>query len=147
MVKRIAWLLAIAGSIPFAMATFALFVGDSHTRVPAITALVTVSAILLSYLGGIEGGLALREESSNEGTRAVAIAVSIIPSLAAWGVLWLPSPQWQVGASLALFVAVWANDLWLARQGLIPSWFVDLRTGLSALVVLILGVALWKLSA
>ena len=147
MVKRIAWLLAIAGSIPFAMATFALFLGDSHIRVPAITALVTVSAILLSYLGGVEGGLALREESSNEGARAIAIAVSIIPSLAAWGVLWLPSPQWQVGASLALFVAVWANDLWLARQGLIPSWFVDLRTGLSALVVLILGVALWKLSA
>jgi hypothetical protein len=147
MVKRIAWLLAIAGSIPFAMATFALFVGDSHIRVPAITALVTVSAILLSYLGGVEGGLALREEGSNEGARAIAIAVSILPSLAAWGVLWLPSPQWQVGASLALFVAVWANDLWLARQGLIPSWFVDLRTGLSALVVLILGVALWKLSA
>ena len=134
MVKRIAWLLAIAGSIPFAMATFALFVGDSHIRVPAITALVTVSAILLSYLGGVEGGLALHEESSNEGARAIAIAVSILPSLAAWGVLWLPSPQWQVGASLALFVAVWANDLWLARQGLIPSWFVDLRTGVSALV-------------
>ena len=142
MVKRIAWLLAIAGSIPFAMATVALFAGDSHIRIPAIAALVTVSAILLSYLGGIEGGLALREESGNERTRAVAIALSILPSLAAWGLLWLPSPQWQLGSSLALFVAVWANDLWLARQGLIPSWFVDLRTGVTALVSLLLVIAL-----
>lgn len=145
MVKRIAWLLAIAGSIPFAMATVALFAGDSHIRIPAIAALVTVSAILLSYLGGIEGGLALREESGNERTRAVAIALSILPSLAAWGLLWLPSPQWQLGSSLALFVAVWANDLWLARQGLIPSWFVDLRTGVTALVSALLVVALFLL--
>ena len=146
MVKRITWLVAIAGSLPFAMATIALISGDSHIRIPAIVALVTVSAILLSYLGGIEGGLALREESGNEGTRAIAIALSAIPSLAAWAILlWLPTPQWQLGCSLALFIAVWANDLWLARQGLIPSWFVDLRTGVTALVVLILGVALWLL--
>jgi len=145
MVKRIAWLLAIAGSIPFVMATIALFAGDAHIRIPAIAALVTVSAILLSYLGGIEGGLALREEGGTEATRAIAIASSILPSLAAWGVLWLPSPQWQLGSSLALFVAVWANDLWLARQGLIPSWFVDLRTAVTAFVALLLVVALFLL--
>ena len=145
MVKRITWLLAIAGSIPFVMATVALVAGDSHIRVPAIAALVTVSAILLSYLGGVESGLALSERSGTENTRAVAVALSILPSLAAWGVLWLPSPQWQLGASLALFVAVWANDLWLARQGLIPSWFVDVRTGLTALVAVLLVIALFLL--
>ena len=145
MVKRITWLLAIAGSIPFVMATVALVAGDSHIRVPAIAALVTVSAILLSYLGGVESGLALSERSGTENTRAVAVALSMLPSLAAWGVLWLPSPQWQLGASLALFVAVWANDLWLARQGLIPSWFVDVRTGLTALVAALLVIALFLL--
>jgi len=145
MVKRITWLLAIAGSIPFVMATVALVAGDAHIRVPAIAALVTVSAILLSYLGGVESGLALSERSGTENTRAVAVALSILPSLAAWGVLWLPSPQWQLGASLALFVAVWANDLWLARQGLIPSWFVDVRTGLTALVAALLVIALFLL--
>ena len=145
MVKRIMWLLAIAGSIPFALATVALFAGDAHIRVPAIAALVTVSAITLSYLGGVEGGLAIREQSGTEGTRAVAIALSVLPSLAAWGVLWLPSPQWQLGSSLALFVAVWLNDLWLARQGLIPSWFVDVRTAVSGLVAVLLVVALFRL--
>jgi hypothetical protein len=145
MVKRIAWIFAIAGLVPFAGATIALLWGESHVRVPAIAAMVTFAAIVLSHLGGIEGGLALREEFGSEKTRAVALFLSTVPSLAAWGVLWLPSPQWQLGASIALFVAVWGADLWLAHTGLIPSWFVDLRTAATAVVAVILGIALYLL--
>ena len=46
--------------------TIALLWGGSHVRVPAIAALVTWAAIVLSHLGGIEGGLALREELAND---------------------------------------------------------------------------------
>jgi hypothetical protein len=141
MVRRIAWLTAIAGSVIFAAITVALFSSQSYIRIPAITALVTFSAIILSHLGGIENGLALREEASTEQTRAIALALSILPSLAAWGVLWLPTPQWQVGASLVLFIGVWVADLWLSRHGLIPSWFVDMRTAVTAVVCVILGIA------
>lgn len=145
MVKRLAWLFALAGAGIFAMMTVALLSGQSQVRIPAIAGMVTFAAIVLSYLGGIEGGLALREELATETTRATALFLSIVPSLAAWGVFWLPSPQWQLGASLALFIVVWAADLWLARGGLIPSWFVDLRTAATAVVCVILGVALWLL--
>ncbi len=141
MVRRIAWLTAIAGLLIFAAITVALFSSESRIRVPAITALVTFSAIILSHLGGIENGLALREEASTEATRTIALALSIFPSLAAWGVLWLPTARWQVGAALALFVAVWVADLWLSRHGLIPSWFVDMRTAVTAVVCVILGIA------
>jgi hypothetical protein len=145
MVRRIFWLLAIAGMVPIAMATAALLAGESHIRIPAIAALVTYCAVVISFLGGIEGGLALSEQFANEKARAEALVLSTIPSLAAWGVLWLPSPQWQLGASMGLFVAVWAADLWLARSGLIPSWFVDLRTAATAIVCVILGLALYLL--
>jgi hypothetical protein len=145
MVRRIFWLFAIAGCVPFAAATVALLWGDSHIRVPAIAALVTYSAIVISFLGGIEGGLSLSEQFANEKARAHALVLSTIPSLAAWGVLWLPSTQWQLGASIGLFIAVWAADLWLARSGLIPSWFVDLRTAATAIVCVILGLALYLL--
>ncbi|MGZ5035011.1 MAG: DUF3429 domain-containing protein [Usitatibacter sp.] len=145
MVRRISWLFAITGALVFAGITAALLSGENHIRIPAIAALVTFAAIILSHLGGIEGGLALREEGGNEATRATALGLSTIPSLAAWGVLWLPSPQWQVGSSIVLFVAVWASDLWLARHGLIPTWFVDLRTAVTAVVCVILGVAFWLL--
>ena len=145
MVRRIAWFMAFAGAIPFLVATAALFTEDSQVRVPAIAALVTYSAVILSFIGGIEWGLAIREEAGNERTRVMALGLSGVPSLAAWGVLWLPSPVWQVGAALAIFVFVWAADQWMASRGLLPVWFIDLRTAVTALVAAILAVALFRL--
>jgi hypothetical protein len=148
-VRILAWILAVAGAVPFAVATAALTSTHSQVRVPAIAAMVTYAAVILSFLGGIEWGLALREDSlgaseaSRERFRAAALAVSVVPSLAGWGVLWLPSPQWQLGAALGLFVAVWAIDLAFARQGLLPSWFVNLRTAVTVMVSVLLGIALY----
>lgn len=144
-VHRLEWAIAFAGLLPFAVATVALLWGDSHIRVPAIAALVTVSAIVLSHLGGIEAGLALHDENATAGTRTIAIGLGVVASVAAWGVLWLPSPQWQLATALGLFVAVWAADLWLSRHGLVPSWFVDLRTAITGVIAVILGVALYLL--
>ena len=149
--RILAWILALAGAVPFAVATVALTSEHSQVRVPAIAAMVTYAAVILSFLGGIEWGLALREDSlgaslqSRERFRGAALLVSVLPSLAGWGVLWLPSPRWQLGASLGLFVAVWAVDLAFARQGLLPSWFVNLRTAVTVLVSALLGVALYLL--
>lgn len=145
MVKRLAWIFGIAGALIFAGLTALMVFGEPHLRVPAIAALVTFSAIVIAYLGGIEGGLALRETAADERSRAVTFFLSALPTLAAWGVLWLDSPQHQVAAAIAIFVLVWACDLWLARHGLVASWFLDMRTAATALACAILGVALWLL--
>lgn len=146
MIRRLAWFLAVAGAVPFLLATGALFVSESSSiRVPAITALVTYSAVILSFLAGIEWGLAIRDESGTEVTRAVALGLSTVSSLAAWAMLWLPSPTWQVGTALGLFAGVWAADQWMAARGLLPAWFIDLRTAVTALVVAILALALFVL--
>jgi hypothetical protein len=150
-VRRLAWLLAVAGAVPFAVATIALLSPESRIRVPAIAGMVTYAAVVLSFLGGIEWGLALGDAypgapaATRERLRAVALGLSVVPSLAGWGVLWLPSPQWQLGGALGIFVLVWAADLALARKGLVPSWFVNLRTAVTALVALLLGLALFLL--
>ncbi len=145
MVRRLAWLLAITGTLVFAVMTAFLFSSETHIRIPAIGALVTFAAVVISYVGGIEFGLALREEASNERTRALAMSMSALPSLASWGVFWLPSPQQQIGAAIGLFVLVWSSDLYLARRGLIESWFVDLRTAVTVIACAILGVAFYLL--
>ncbi len=145
MVRRIAWVFAFFGTLILAAATGLLLVGDARVRVPAIFAIVTFSAVVLSHLGGIAWGLALREESGNEATRSVALGLSAVPTLAAWGILWLPTAQYQLAGALALTVLVWLSDLWLARHGLLPAWFVDLRTAITALVAVILGIALYLL--
>jgi hypothetical protein len=143
MIRRLSWLFAVAGASILAGLTLALFSDESRIRIPAITALVTFAAVILSYLGGIEGGIALGEGRSSDKTRTFALCLSALPALAAWGVLWLPSSQSQVGAALVLFIVVWGTDLWLARQGLVPRWFVDLRTAVTAAVCLILALALY----
>jgi hypothetical protein len=145
MVRRLAWLFALAGAVIFAALTVMLFSERTQVRIPAIAALVTFSAVIISYLGGVEAGLALRDEGSTPQTRAVALFLSALPSLAAWGIFWMPSPHWQLGGALALFIVVWLFDLWLARRGLVPSWFVDLRTAVTVVVAIILGVALYRL--
>ncbi len=145
LVRRIAWIAAMAGTIPFLVATGAMLRGDSHIRIPAIAALVTLSAVVISSLGGIEIGLGARGENSRDGVRAFAIVVGGLVSLAAWAIPWLPSPQSQLGCALALFVIVWIADLWLARAGLVPGWFMRLRTAVSAVVAVTLGIALYLL--
>jgi hypothetical protein len=145
MVRRLAWLLAITGTLIFGVMTAFLFSGESHVRIPAIAALVTFAAVVISYLGGIEFGLALREEGSDERIRALAMSMSALPSLASWGVFWLQSPQQQIGSAIGLFVLVWVSDLYLARRGLIPTWFVDLRTAVTVIACAILGVAFYLL--
>jgi len=145
MIRRLAWLLAITGVLIFAVMTAFLFSGEHHVRIPAIAALVTFAAVVISYVGGIEFGLALREEGSSERIRALAMSMSALPSLASWGVFWLPSPQQQIGAAIGLFVLVWFSDLYFAHRGLIPSWFVDMRTAVTAIACVILGVAFYLL--
>ncbi len=152
MVKRIVWLFSIIGVLIFAGLTAVLMAGNSHVRVPAIAALVTFCAIVLSYLGGVEGGLALGESQGDERNnvatekwRTISLCLSVLPTLAAWGVLWLDSPQHQIGAALAIFVVVWGFDLWLARHGLVASWFLDMRTLVTVLACATLGAALWLL--
>jgi uncharacterized protein DUF3429 len=145
LVRRIAWIAAIAGIVPFAVATGAMLRGDSHIRIPAIAALVTLSAVVISSLGGIQLGLGVRGENSRDGVRALAIVAGGLTSLAAWAIPWLPSPQSQLGWALALFVIVWIADLWLARAGLVPGWFMRLRTAVSVVAGAMLGIALYLL--
>ena len=148
MVRRIAWLLAVAGAVDLRRDHGSRSCRhDSHIRVPAIAALVTFAAIILSYLGGIECGLALRRGIGHERTRAIALGLSAVPALAALGrAVARLRRSWQIGAALgALRRRCGRRTSWLARHGLIPSWFVDLRTAVTALACAILGVALYLL--
>lgn len=144
MVRRLAWLFGAGGTLILVALTVALLSSETRVRIPSIAAMVTFCALVLSYLGGIEGGLALREERSDARTRAIAFGLGGLPPLAAWALLlWLPSSQMQLGVFIALFIAVWGADLWLAKHGLIPPWFVDMRTAATVIVCITLGFAIW----
>ena len=145
LVRRAAWIAALAGTIPFIVATGAMLRGDSHIRIPAIAALVTLSAVVIASLGGMQLGLGVRGDDARDRVRALALFIGALVSLAAWAIPWLPSPQMQLGCALALFVAAWIADLGLARAGLLPGWFMRLRTMATLVVAVTLAVALYLL--
>ena len=62
MVRRVVWVFALAGAAVLAGITAMLLSSQTAVRIPAIAALVTFAAVILSFLGGIEAGMALREE-------------------------------------------------------------------------------------
>ena len=130
-------MLGLGGLIPFWGLAIGVALGGAFGVGPAACdgALATYAAIIVSFLGGIRWGLAVRDDA---GVGAYAIAV--LPSLVAWALLAAPEP-WRL-AGLGLFaLALGPVDLTLVRVGAAPPWFGRLRLILStgAGVALLLG--------
>ena len=129
--------LGLAGLIPFWGLALALLLRGAFGLHPAAIdmALATYAAIIVSFLGGIRWGLAVRAEDTGGN-----YAISVVPALVAWALLAAPEPWRLAGLGLAA-LALGAIDLGLVRAGLAPQWFGRLRIILStgAGVALLLG--------
>ena len=130
--------LGLAGLLPFWGLAMALLV---HSAFALDTqrldlALATYAAIIVSFLGGIRWGLALR--GGNDG--GAPYALSVVPSLVAWAALAAPEP-WRLVILGLVALALGPLDLDLVRSGAAPLWFGRLRLILStgAGVALLLG--------
>jgi hypothetical protein len=132
--------LGLAGLIPFAACAGAVVLGRGLPVVgdPA-RALVGYGAVILSFLGGVRWGLALRMPESPQ--RALQLAIAVAPSIAGWFVLLSPAP---VGTALlaVLFVILWSADRRLAAIGA-PAWYPRLRAILTAGATAALAAAAW----
>ncbi len=129
--KKTAWVLALAGFAPFAFLALALlfFGRTSALHGLLLDAFRTYSAIILSFLGGIRWGMALREEPVDYRS----LAFSVVPSLTGWFALFLPD---TVGLPV-LLVAYCAQGAWDSisiHAGKAPAWFASVRIVLTLLV-------------
>ncbi len=133
------------GLIPFVASALGLpFLAPSQQIVVA-HALVAYGASILSFLGGVQWGLAIayeRDRAKPDGapTLAVTLGISVVPSLIAWSALMLPTGTalWILAIAIAALLAV---DLRLSRIGIAPAWYPSLRMPLTGAVVasLLLG--------
>ena len=132
--RRRAWILSLAGYIPFAFLVAALFVLDSQNPQQALVvdALKAYGAVILSFLGGIRWGLVVRYQS--EETTGLTLVLSVVPSLIGWVALFLPVPL-AFGLLALGFAAQGAWDALSAQSGEFGLWFARLRTALTLLVV------------
>lgn len=129
-------LLGASGLLPFVAPVFILVFFADIPAAPIHSALLTYGAVILSFLGGIQWGLATvrSKKSTPETTISLQFIISVIPSLLGWAAVLIPTRIGYFVLALS-FAAVLAFELATNRWRDVPDWYVRLRTGLTLVVV------------
>jgi len=138
---RPALVLGVLGVAPFAALSFALALGGPPAPIPIKAALSTYGAVILSFMGGAQWGLAVAGASENPSTLWRRYGISVVPALIGWSALLAPA-RLGLGLLGAAFAILAAYDLWCVERGEAPGWYGRLRLGLSAAVVACLAAAI-----
>ena len=136
----LAWLLGVAGLIPFFACGYLALTPDGA---PGTMALLAYGAVILAFLGGVHWGLALPEPSGRRERERLGLGV--IPSLVGWVGLLLGIagiPAGGLAIVIAGFIATTVVEARATRAGLLPRSYMALRYGLSTTVVAVLGAVL-----
>ncbi|MCA3254907.1 MAG: DUF3429 domain-containing protein [Alphaproteobacteria bacterium] len=139
---RAALWLGYAGLLPAAAAAAVLAFGPERLAATAVAAHLIYAAIIASFIGGAWWGLASARADAAMQPRLLAI--SVVPSLIAWGQAMVGGSVGLVGMGI-LFAALLPIDTRLTQGGLAPSWWLALRVPLSvgmALLALASGLLL-----
>ena len=103
------WAIAIAGLAPFPAAALTYLYGPVEAKGAALSALLTWSAVMLGFLGGVRWGL----ESGRAEPRWTRLALSAVSPIAGWALLFareaVPVP-WLLGGFMAAFILQWLYD-------------------------------------
>jgi Protein of unknown function (DUF3429) len=132
-----ALVLGAAGVIPVVATALQVATGwplSPRLTGPALYNLTIYAGVILSFLGGVQWGLALAQPTSGGARDWRRYGISVLPSLAAWAGLWLAARNGLLVLA-ASFVAALVYDLWTVRLGEAPLWYGRLRIGLTAVVV------------
>jgi hypothetical protein len=142
----------LAGLVPFVVLAGLPWLLPLQQAALAMFALLAYGAVILSFLGAVHWGLALAgaipgsaagRNAAGRGVRASwsRLGLAVLPALLAWVALLLP-PALGLAALAAGFAFAWLVDRAAARAGLVPAWYLPLRSLLTLCVLLSLGVAL-----
>lgn len=141
-----------AGAIPFVVAATAMWFVQEPVTSQIHAALVGFGLVILSFMGGIRWGLAMRAPADGEPT-FVMVGISVVPAFVAWlvflaGVFLGPTVTVKIVQTVVLILAfavlLWV-DFGLADKGGAPTWYRGLRLQLTLLVEASLITALARL--
>ncbi|ASP35715.1 DUF3429 domain-containing protein [Labrenzia sp. VG12] len=122
------------GALPFVALLAVTVFGAPGWSEWAGQALALYGAVILSFLGGIQWGLAIASSSESEEKRGPRLAISVVPSLIGWAALLLPL---EIGLYVlaAAFALVLFLDAQATMKGEAPAWYPKLRLPLTAVVM------------
>jgi len=122
--------LGLAGLLPFLASLLLARLGPYEVRGPALLAMASYGAVILSFLGAVHWGFALSGAPAENAARAPRLAFGVLPALLAWlALLMPPGPAFLLlGGGILATAAV---ETWAARHGLVPRDYLRLRWVLS----------------
>lgn len=124
-----AWWLGAGGLIPFFAGAIGLWFAPAGWHAEIFSLLLFYAAIILSFIGAVHWGLALRT-MDREPVLWRRLGVSVMPALVAWFALMAP-PFTALGILVSMFGVMYVVDCML-QSGIAPEWYRQLRAWLSA---------------
>ena len=126
-----------AGLVPFGLAALGTHSGID-TLVPyGFLGGTAYGAVILSFLGAVHWGLTMQDDRS-----PYWYVWSITPALFGFASLLLLDIEVRVVTLIPLFALTWSVDRKAANYGLIPNWYMRLRSKLTAGAVISLAAML-----
>ena len=135
--SRLAWALGIAGLFPFVAGAALQWLSPPGWRMLAASALLTYGAVIVSFLGGIHWGLAMRTATPAN----ARLVWGVIPSLLGWLAILLDAPWGHVVLTLSLLACLAVDSVVYRHMGL-AAW-LPLRAVLTVVAGLSVAVGGW----
>lgn len=132
------WFIALAAAAPFPTAALLYCYGEVGVADRAFTLLLSWSAVVLGFLGGIRWGMEVVRRSP----RPLRLAASIVTPVVGWGLLFAREafdPPWVVGGFAAAFIMQWLFDHTAPD---VPARYPRLMTILTGVACISLAVAM-----
>jgi len=126
-----------AGLLPFVAGALLPWVLRGEARVAWATAMLAYAALIVSFLGGIHWGLAMRQATPS----ARLLAWGVVPSLLAWPMLLMPPAAALAGLGLALWACYAVDRRAYPAQGL-GAWL-----GLRLQLTVVASLSCWLAAA
>ena len=128
-------ILGLLGLVPFLYFSFIDQFLEIFTIENRATFIISYSAIILSFLGGIHWGVALFQNNNHENIRKnnIRFIISVIPSILGWISLFLLD-IYGITLIIISFLLLFIYDFYSLRQFNFIHWFFYLRFMLSLIV-------------
>lgn len=127
---RLAWQLGLAGLLPFAASALAVLLAPDHWTGFAKGTLIAYGAVILSFLGAVHWGFALRAPAGEAWAARGRLALGVAPALIGWAAMVLGERPSLLLLALGI-LATAAVEQWAAGRGLVPGGYMRLRWVLS----------------
>lgn len=132
------WTIAGLALAPFPVSAIAYAYGPAEVARPALTIILTWSAIVMSFLGGVRWGM----ETGRIAPRWIRLMISVFSGVVAWGLLLArhrAPDSWILAGAIAAFLLQWLFD----HQGPdVPARYPKLSTALTAAACVSLAICL-----